>query len=104
MVVGRRGWRAAAGGRRRGDRDARARGARAGRAGAGVGGAGAARAAGGRAHRLLRGDRRAALGRRRGGRLQPHSRGRVPDLPGRRLSAVSAQYHVTTVVYRASRR
>lgn len=104
MVVGRRGWRGAGGGRRRGDRDARARGAHAGRAGDRLGRAGAARAPGRRAHRLLLGDRRAALGRRRGERFQSHAQKRVPNLPSWRLSAVFAQYYITTVVYRASGR
>lgn len=106
MLVRRR-WRGAGGGRRRGEGgrcDARARGAHAGRAGASVGRARATRATGGRAHRILLGDRRAALGRKRGTRLQSHHQRRVANLPGRRLSALSTQYHVTAVVHRTSRR
>lgn len=68
------------------------------------GGGRAARAAGGRAHRLLRGHRRTALGRRRGAGVQPHARRPVSHVPGRRLPAASAQHHAAAAVHRAARR
>lgn len=71
----------------------------------GVGGVGgAARAASRRAHRLLRGHRRTALGRRRGAGVQPFARRPVSHIPGRRLPAPSAQHHAAAAVYRAARR
>lgn len=63
-----------------------------------------ARAAGGRALRLLRGHRRAALGRRRGARVQPLARRPVAFVPGRRLPTPSAQHHAAAAIHRAARR
>lgn len=64
----------------------------------------AARAAGGRSLRLLRGHRRATLGRRRRARLQPLAGGDLADVPRRRLPALPAQHHSAAALHRATRR
>lgn len=108
VLVGRWAWRGAGGGRRRGEGggcDARARGAHAGSAGVRCGRcAGIARAAGGRAHRVLLGDRRTAFSRRCRARLQSHPQRDIENLPCRRLPTLPAQYHAAATLYRATRR
>lgn len=106
-------WRRGAGGGRgaggAGGRDARARvdavrlvvrmrGARHGR------GPRAARSASGHARRLLRGHRRAAVGRRRRARLQPLAGGDLAHVPRWRQPTLPAQYHTATSLHRAARR
>lgn len=63
-----------------------------------------ARVASGRAHRLLRGHRRSAVGRRRRAGLQPIARRHLSHVPCRRLSALSAKHHPSAALHRAARR
>lgn len=66
--------------------------------------AGAARSPGGREARLLRGHRRATLGRRRRARVQSLSRRDIADVSGRRLTALLTQHHAAAAVYRTTGR
>lgn len=110
MVLGQRvAWRRGAGGGRcahggEGGRDARGVRASDRVAPHSGGSAGVARPAGGREGRLLRGHRRACLGRRRRARVQPHPRRHLEDLLGGRLTSLSAQHHAAASIHQAARR
>lgn len=123
VLVGRRVWRRGAGGGRGagdGEAGARVRDARTPVGGGGVRGVvcvvhvrgargdergpRATGPASGRAHRVLRGHRRAALGRRRRASVQPLARRHLSHVPGRRLPTPSAQHLAAAAVHRAARR